>query len=519
MPLTKHQGHPPCSILAIKKTKMTEFPDYHDYDALGLAELVRTKQITSSELLRVARGRLDAVNPALNAVICPMDTLADTLAANVDVNAPFCGVPFLVKDLMLPFAGYPLSNGSNAMKDFIPNANSPMAGKIIQAGFVVFGKTNTSELGASSLTNPAAFGETRNPWNLALNSGGSSGGSSAAVAARVVPMAYSSDGGGSIRFPASYCGIFGYKPSRGLNRYEDFTKAWGGAVVSHVSTLSVRDSAAYLDVLAGNVDADYMAANPPAQSYLYSAMHLPSCLKIGLILDSPLGSPVNEDCIAAAETAARYCEKLGHHVEEIASWGFDGFELMRAFLTIVFRYTARDVTDMSRLLGKPVSRLDLELNTRFMAVVGAGISDDRVDWALGVWKKAARKMAELHEAYHVIITPTVATPPLAASALDPNVLERFAMNLMTSSGLGRKLYSDKFLDTVIEKSLYQTPFTPIANITGQPAMSVPLYWDSSNLPHGSHFMAAEGSDKILFQLARQLEAEYPWRNRVPIIKT
>lgn len=498
---------------------MYEFHEYINHDALGLAELVRNGQVTSSELLHTARKRLEMVNPAINAVICPMDKLADSLAANVDVKAPFCGVPFLVKDLMLPFAGYPLSNGSNAMKTFIPKGNSPMADTIIQAGLVVFGKTNTSELGASSLTNPVAFGETRNPWDHALNSGGSSGGSSAAVAARVVPMAYSSDGGGSIRFPASYCGIFGYKPSRGLNRYEDFTKAWGGAVVSHVSTVSVRDSAAYLDVVSGHTNADYSVANPPSRSYLYSSKHLPPSLRIGLIRCSPLGSPINGSCIAAADTAAKHCEKLGHSIEEIPSWGFDGVELMRAFLTIVFRYTARDLADMAHLVGKSVSQIDVELNTRFMAEVGAGIGDDRVVWALDVWKKAAGKMAKLHEAYDVVITPTVATPPLAASALDPNTLERLAMKVMVSTGLGRKLYSAKFLDAVIEKSLYQTPFTPIANMTGQPAMSVPLYWDSNNLPHGSHFMAAEGNDKLLFQLAGQLEAEYPWRNRVPNISS
>lgn len=495
---------------------MSEMPNYHDFDALDLAQLVRTGQLSSIELLREAKARLDAVNPILNAVICPMDKLAESLAAKVDTRAPFCGVPFLVKDLMLPVAGYPMSNGSSAMKGFTPNANSPMADEIIRSGFVVFGKTNTSELGASSLTAPAAFGETRNPWNLALNSGGSSGGSSAAVAARVVPMAYSSDGGGSIRLPASYCGIFGYKPSRCLNRYEDFSKAWGGAVVSHVSTVSVRDSAAYLDVVAGNTNAGYVTSKPPSHSYLYSAMRKPSRLKIGLICHSPIGTPVDADATAAAEMAAKYCERLGHHVEA-PSWNFNGMELMRAFLTVVFRYTARDVADMARLLGKPEPQMSIELNTRFMAAVGAGIDDERVNWAYGVWKNGSTRMSELHRSYDVIITPTVATRPLPSDALDPSALERFAMRLMISTGLAKKIYSDKLLESVIEKSLYQTPFTPIANMTGQPAMSIPLYWDRNNLPHGAHFMAAEGSDKVLFQLAGELEAEYPWRNSMPPI--
>lgn len=327
-------------------------------------------------------------------------------------------------------------------------------------------------------------------------------------------MAYSSDGGGSIRFPASYCGIFGFKPSRGLNRFEDLTKAWGGAVVSHVSTLSVRDSAAYLDVACGTADAGYSTLNPPQHSYLYSATETPPRLRIALITQSPTGTPVHADCISAAETAANYCAQLGHHVGT-AAWGFDGIELMRAFLTIVFRYTKRDVADMARLLGLPESRLSIELSTRFMATVGSGVSDERVAWALGVWKKAADRMSQLHGEYDVVLTPTLATPPLPSNALDPKPVERLAMRLLTSTGLAKRICSDKFLDSVIEKSLYQTPYTPIANMTGQPAMSVPLYWDRNNLPHGAHFMAAEGNDRLLFQLARQLEDAHPWRDRVP----
>jgi amidase len=495
---------------------MSRLSNYEDHDALGLAELVRTGQVSARELLQEATARLQAVNPALNAVICPMDVLADSLADKPDLRAPFCGVPFLVKDLMLPFAGYPLSNGSNAMKKFIPIENSAMADRLIRAGLVVFGKTNTSELGASSLTAPAAFGETRNPWDLTLNAGGSSGGSSAAVSARVVPMAYSSDGGGSIRLPASYCGIFGYKPSRGLNRFEDMSKAWGGAVVSHVSSISVRDSAAYLDVVAGHTDPGYSAATPPADSYLLSTMEPPRRLKIALITDTPTNTPVYSDCIAAAEAAATYCEQLGHQIGA-PKWGFDGTELMRAFLIVVFRYTSRDVADMARLVGLPENRMPIELNTRFMATIGKGIQDERLGWALDVWKQAANRMCALHKEYDIVLTPTVATPPLPSNALDPNFVERVAMHLLVSTGLAKNICSDHFLDSVIHKSLYQTPYTPIANMTGQPAMSVPLHWNRDGLPHGAHFMAAEGNDRMLFALAAQLEAAHPWRSKLPSV--
>lgn len=488
--------------------------DYQDYDALSLAELVRKGQVSAKELLQEARIRMRAINPDINAVICPMDELADSLAAKTDTSGPFYGVPFLVKDLKLPFAGYPLSNGSSAMRRFFPHANGKMAKRIIQAGFVVFGKTNTSELGVSSLTAPAAFGETKNPWNREYNSGGSSGGSSAAVAARIVPMAYSSDGGGSIRFPASYCGIFGFKPSRGLNRYEDLSSAWGGAVVSHVSTISVRDSAAYLDVVCGNSNSEYSTGKPPKHSYLHSATQMPTGLRVGLITQSPIGTPVHADCVSAAETAAKYCEQLGHTIVT-PSWGFDGIELMRAFLTVVFRSTTKDVYEMARLAQVHEPSMCIELSTRFMAAVGRGVSDERLARAFEVWKKAANRMSDLHNECDVILTPTAATPPLRFNALDPTFGERLLMRLLISTGLGSRVCSDKFFDSVIEKSLYQTPFTPIANMTGQPAMSIPLYWDQHGLPHGAHFMAAEGNDRLLFKLAGQLEARYPWRNTVP----
>lgn len=496
----------------IQATSLNGFSNYPDFDAVGLAELVRTGQVSAPELLREARARLSAFNPALNAVICPMDSLADSLAAKVDINAPFCGVPFLVKDLLLSFAGFPLSNGSAAMKNFIPDTNSDMADRINQAGLITFGKTNTPELGTSALTVSAAFGETRNPWNLNLNAGGSSGGSAAAVAARIVPMAYSSDGGGSIRLPASYCGIFGFKPSRGLNRYEDMSKVWSGAVVSHVSTISVRDSAAYLDVVTTRADNGYSAA-APEQSYLHAATQTPARLKIALIIQPPIKTSVHADCITAAQTAAKYCEQLGHHVETCA-WDFDGYALMRAFLTIVFWKTSQNITDMARLLNMTEQQLSIELNTRFMSIVGAGITDVQVNQALAVWQSAARQMSNLHKTYDIILTPTAATPPLPSNALDLSTLEQLAIRFMISTGLGKKIFSDQLLDFIIDKSMCQMPYTPVANMTGQPAMSVPLYWDRNGLPHGAHFMAAEGNDRLLFQLAAQLEAAHPWNNRL-----
>jgi len=494
---------------------MRTFHEYGKYDALGLATLIKKGEVSPYELLIEAKARLSEVNPKLNAVISESDSLAKMLIKNLDKNSPFCGVPFLVKDLMLPFKGIPMSNGSLAMKNYIPAENSRMANKLNSAGLITFGKTTTSELGASSLVNTAAFGETLNPWDITKNSGGSSGGSSVVVATRVVPMAYSSDGGGSIRLPASYCGIFGFKPSKGINQYEDMSKAWGGAVVSHVSSFSVRDSAAYLDVVSGKtVKKSYSISKPIEDSYLSTITDNIKGLKIALITDAPTKTFVHEECIKAATVAAKYCETLGHHVEQ-SNWNFDGRELMRAFLTVVFSFTNRDVNNMAKLLRINVRKMNIELNTRFMSIVGSGISQEEINKSLDIWSQATQKISALHKEYDVILTPTVATEPLESNALDPNIFEKLLMQVLVSTGLGKTIMNKNFLETLIDKSLYQTPFTPIANMTGQPAMSVPLYWDQNGLAHGAHFMADNGHDRLLFTLAKQLENHYPWREKVP----
>lgn len=496
---------------------MSTFPDYEKYDALALAELVKKGEVSPQELLLEAKNRLSKVNPILNAVIYQSDALAKNLIKNLDKTSLFCGVPFLVKDLKLPFKGVPMSNGSIAMRGYIPANNSEMVDKINSAGLITFGKTTTSEWGTSSLVNTAAFGTTLNPWDVTKNSGGSSGGSSVVVATRVVPMAYSSDGGGSIRLPASYCGIFGFKPSKGLNQYEDMSTPWGGAVVSHVSSISVRDSAAYLDFVAGNTENTYSVSKPNKDSYLFSTTQGEKKLTIGFITEAPTKTKVHSECINAANIAAKYCEALGHNVEQ-AKWNFDGKELMRSFLTIVFSHTNRNIVDMVKLLGLEATKMDIELKTRFMSIVGSGITQEEVEKSLEIWKQVSHKISVLHQRYDVILTPTVATPPLTSNALDPNSFEKLLMQILISTKLGKKVMNKKFLDILIDKSLYQTPFTPIANMTGQPAMSIPLYWDQNGLPHGAHFMANKGNDRLLFMLAKQLETQHPWRDKVPAHK-
>ena len=294
------------------------------------------------------------------------------------------------------------------------------------------------------------------------------------------------------------------------------SNAWGGAVVSHVSSISVRDSAAYLDLVTGKTEQNYSVLDPGDTTYLFSASQQKRKLTIGLITDAPTETPVYSECINAAEAAAKYCESLGHNVER-AKWNFDGRELMRAFLTVVFNYTNRDVNNIGSLLGIKSNKLQLELNTRFMSVVGSGVSSQQVKAALNIWQNASKKISELHQRYDVILTPTVATTALTSNELDPSSIEKLLMQLLISTRLGKKILNNNFLETLIDKSLYQTPFTPIANMTGQPAASIPLHWGADGLPYGAHFMAAEGNDKILFMLAGQLESAYPWKEKLPVL--
>ncbi|HLO77643.1 MAG TPA: amidase family protein, partial [Magnetospirillum sp.] len=481
------------------------------YDGLGLAQLVREGQASAAELAEIAIGRIERVNATLNAVITPMYDSARQRATE-KLEGPFAGVPYLVKDLMVFIPGTRMTNGSRALMNFAPGQECGQAQAIREAGFVVVGKTNTSELGASPLTAPQAFGPTCNPWRTSLNSGGSSGGSTAAVAARVVPMASSSDGGGSIRLPASFCGVFGFKPSRGVNPH-DTPKAWGGAVASHATTISVRDSAAYLDWTSKRL-ASPNPQVPVAGSYLAHTVAPPRPLRIGLCVQSPAGGAVHPDCVEAVTQAGRLLEQLGHEVTP-CPLPFDGRAQIRAHLTAMMAYTARDVIDMRRWVRRPAAKL--ELYTRMLAELGAGVRRRRLNAALADWEITAQAMARFHQTVDVLMTPVTAVPWFAHDAFDLSRVESMAAEALTRLRLGRRLFSRRLLDAMIDKGGHMLPFTGLANCTGQPAMSVPLYWNAEGLPVGVQFVADRGCDGLLFNLAAQLEAARPWRRRRPPI--
>ena len=309
--------------------------EYVRHDGLGLAGLVKRGEVSPVELLDAAVARIEAHNPALNAVVRTRYAQARIEAGQVNPEAPFAGVPFLLKDLLATIAGEPTAGGNRLLASMQMPRNSEMVRRYRAAGLVIAGRTNTPELGLTPYTEPALYGPARNPWSLAHSPGGSSGGSAAAVAARLVPVASGGDGGGSIRIPASCCGLFGLKPSRGMTPTgPDFGELWRGFVVEHVLSRSVRDSAALLDATAGADAGAPYAAPARLRAFVEEARTEPGALRIAFTRQGLFGGSIDADCLAGLEATARLLESLGHRVEE-ATPPVDGAACALAFLTII----------------------------------------------------------------------------------------------------------------------------------------------------------------------------------------
>jgi amidase len=496
---------------------MSLFKDFDRYDGLGLAELVRKKQVSPSELCEEAIRRIEQINPKLNAVVTPMYDIARKAVQAGLPEGPFAGVPFLLKDIIDEYAGVPLTMGSKAFRNYVPAQDSEIVVRYKRSGVVILGKTNVPELGLLGITEPILHGATRNPWNTAHTPGGSSGGSAAAVASGMVPLASGNDGGGSIRIPASCCGLFGLKPTRGRNPLGPMIgELWQGAVVSHVITRSVRDSAAMLDAVHGpDAGAPYMIP-PPERPYFQEMEREPASLRIAFTSASPIGTPVHQECIKAVEEAAKLLEKLGHKVEE-AQPDVDGKAALKSYLTMCFGETAAVFEDMKTVLGRKASLSDVEPLTWTMGLLGRTLSARDFAKAKREWGIAGRAMGRFHQKYDLFMTPTLAYPPVRIGELQPRPYERLAMKVVNALGLGVILTATGIVDQMAEASLSKLPFTELANLTGQPAMSVPLHWTADGLPVGVHFMAPFGEEAMLFRLAAQLEKERPWFDkRAPV---
>jgi amidase len=494
---------------------MGGFEEYDQYDGLGLAELVRKGEVSAAELCEEAIRRIEKVNPKLNAVVTPMFELGRKTVQGDLPEGPFRGVPFLLKDLIAAYAGVPLTNGCKGLKNYVPDHDSDLVARFKQSGVVILGKTNTPEFGLVGYTEPDVFGPTRNPWNADRTPGGSSGGSAAAVAAGMVPLASGGDGGGSIRIPCSCCGLFGLKPSRGRTPTgPDHGQLWQGAAIEHVLSRSVRDSAAMLDATcAPDRGSPYIIASP-ARPYREEIELDPGTFSIGFSTRSPIGTVVHPEIVGATLETAHLLEKLGHRVEE-AEPGVDGEALAKTYMAMYFGEVAADIDELQQVLKRKAKQEDMETLTWTLGLLGHATSAYSFVKAMREWGKASRAMGRFHKKYDLYLTPTIAQPPAEIGELKPKSIELGLLKLIAGLKLGKLLLMTGIIDKIAIENMSRTPFTMLANYTGQPAMSVPLHWTSDGLPCGMHFVAPFGDEATLFRLASQLEKEKPWFDRRP----
>jgi amidase len=475
---------------------MGGFAEYEAYDAVGLAELVRRRQVTPEEVLDAAVARMEARNPRVNAVVLPLVEQARAAIAAGLPDGPFRGVPFLVKDLTASLAGVPMTRGSRFFADAPPPAaDSEHVRRLRAAGLVIFGRTNTCELGLSLTCEPVLHGPTRNPWDLARISGGSSGGAAAAVAARMLPMAHATDGFGSIRAPAACCGLVGLKPTRGRNTLAPYAgEGLGGCSAEHAVTLSVRDCAALLDATCGPGPGDPYAAPPRVRPYLEEVAAPPAPLRIAVTRRAPNGAPVEREPLRVLEETARLCADLGHRVVE-ADPAVDGATVVPTFLTLAAANTVVNLASHPTA-GRPPRADEVERVTFATGQLGERVSAADYVRATQAAHRLGRQMAAFHADHDVLLTPGLATLPPRLGWLD--------MMLDDVHEYWRRVFAF-------------SPFTVWFNLTGQPAMMLPLGTAANDLPVAVQLVARFGDEATLFRLAAQLESARPWFPRTPAL--
>lgn len=463
-------------------------------DATALADLVRKKEVHPTELLEAAIARAESVNQELNAIVHPMYELARASAAAAIPDGPFSGVPFLLKDLLAMYAGVPMNGGCRALNGFVPKRDSELTARFKRAGLIIFGKTNTPELGILPTSESTLYGPAKNPWNVGHSTGGSSGGSAAAVAAGIVPMAHANDGGGSIRIPASCCGVFGMKPTRARNPLgPDIGDLMNGLVVEHAVTRSVRDSARLLDATQGPDAGPPYAAPTPVRPYAEEIQREPGKLRIAVTRQAPTGVAVHADVIAGVDSTVKLLEELGHEVVEDQPQ-IEGTELSQAFLTVWMAGTAEELANIAKVRGKEITQDEVEPTTWACAELGRAVPATQYMQMIAHLQMVGRTLGAFFEKYDSWLTPSLAEPPLPlGSFVAPEGME---------------------LQPIMRAAEY-VPFTPLANATGVPAMSIPLFWNAAGLPIGSHFFGRYGDEATLFRLAAQLERARPWASRRP----
>jgi Asp-tRNA(Asn)/Glu-tRNA(Gln) amidotransferase A subunit family amidase len=468
--------------------------DYRSHDAIGLADLITRKEVSETEVLDAALGRLDQVNGTLNAVITLVEDQARAAIAEGLPDGPLRGVPFLIKDLGLLMQGVKTGSGSTLF-DWTPPAavDSALVGAYRQAGLVLFGKTNTPEFGMAATTEPAARGATLNPWALDRTCGGSSGGSAAAVAAGVVPAAHASDGGGSIRIPASCCGLFGLKPSRGRVSAMPLGDAWNGFACHHAVTRTVRDSALLLDLSCQRVPGDTYGIEPPQTPFLAEVSRDPGRLRIGYVSGGLMSAGIEAPVAKAVEDAARLCESLGHTVEP-ATIPADFAAMREAANNLVSASVALMFGREARRRGSPIREDEIEGISWTVMQQGDALSGEQLMDSFQIVYEFNRIVTETLERCDVLLMSTLGRLPLPVGEL-------------STVRIDPEAYPQALYDFM--------PNTQPFNVSGAAAMSVPLSWSEDGLPIGVQFVTRPRGEAVLFRLAAQLEAAQPWIGRRP----
>jgi amidase len=463
-------------------------------DATDLAQLIKRKEIQAYELVEFTIQRIEKINLKLNAVVTPMFDEARKAARGPIPDGPFAGVPFLIKDLIASYQGVRMTFGTKNLQNYIADHDSELVRRYKKAGFITVGKTNTPELGLMPTTESRLLGPCRNPWNLNRTPGGSSGGSAAAVASGLVSVAHGNDGGGSIRIPASCCGIFGLKPTRARNPLgPDYGDLMSGLAAEHVLTRSVRDSAATLDATMGVDIGDPYCAPLPKRPFKKEIGKDPGRLRVAYWSKTLRGQTIDEDCQKALLDSVKLCSELGHDLIEMSP-KLDGRQLGRAFTVIWAASCAFNVERIALITGQKPSADQYEPLTWELYEMGIKVNGADYLLAVQTLQSISREVASFFTDYDIFLTPTLGEPPALLGTFDSPADDPL-------KGWRR---SGPF-----------APFTPICNATGQPAMSVPLYWNEEGLPIGTHFMGRFGDEATLFRLAAQLEKARPWKNRRP----
>jgi amidase len=467
---------------------------YARADAVDLAAAVRAGEMTAAEIVEAAIRAVEVLNPALNAVIARLDDIGRGAAARVDLAAPLAGVPFMLKELASGWAGVQATNSCRFLAGQVAAADSHVVGRIKAAGLCLIGKTNAPENGWSIGTEPVLYGATLNPWDADVTPGGSSGGAAVAVATGMVPLAEASDGAGSIRVPASCCGVVGLKPSRGRVSLAPFADYWAGGAYFLCNSRTVRDTAAYLDAVAGALPGDPYGMPLPSALFAELARQAPKGLRVGFTVTDPAGNPVHADVRAAVMAAARALEGEGHVVVE-HDMGFDPARLWRTYTDMTCVETAAMFDYMETVVGRPIGDGDVEPVTR--AIIDRGRATRATDHANRIesLRQMGRGIVQDLWEFDIFLTPVLTQPPRPRGFYDMSMTDLDAYNA---------LWAD---------AVFMTPF----NISGQPAMALPLGM-AGHLPVGVQLVGRPGADALVLATAAVLEQVLPWKDRRPPVR-